>query len=804
MMGSLWQDLKVGWRSLGRSPAFSFVVVLILGLGIGANTMIFNICNAFLFRPWPYMDFQKNAVIHGVWPAQDEKDLELSYPDFIDFQQRAKSFERVAGYAETQAYMTLGKEPERFDATWVTPGLFAVYGATPVLGREFVSEEEEKSRALTVIIISHRIWKERFESDRNILGRTVKMNGRVRRIVGVAPPEFRFPETADFFIPSYYDPAEDARDQRYLGIVGRLKPGVSFAQANAEAAVIGNDLAREYPKTNRGTSLRVATYRQAAAQDIGPIIAVMMAAVGFVLLIVCANVANLLLARGAGRQREIALRFALGATRGRIVRQLLTESAVLAGLGGVLGLLLAMWGRDLVLGSIPIELPFWMKFDVDPNTILFMIGVSVLAALLSGLTPALTTSQVDVHETLKDGGQHGTGRGRNRLRAALVVAEISLALVLLAGAGLMIRSFLHQVEQRSAVRYEGVLTATFTMPVAVYPNNAAKLAFMDRVMPALAALPGIQSLSTVQALPLARNGWSRSLWLEGEPVGPDATRRLMFWSVVRPDYFRTLGIPMRSGRDFTARDDTSAIKVAIVSETAARTLWPGKEPVGQRFKWNADDTTGWKTVVGVVADVTQHIDGKRPPAHVYVPHTQEPLQTVILVAKHGGDPAAMTIAMRRVVQAQDPDMPLYEVRTMEESMRRALWENRIWASLMTVFATLALIIAATGIYGVMAYSVAQRTQEIGIRMALGAARSDVIRLVVGQALRLAVLGVGIGLAGAYAVTRLMASVLFGVSATDPPTFLGVTVILGLSAVIAAWLPAERAARVDPMVALRSE
>jgi putative ABC transport system permease protein len=328
---------------------------------------------------------------------------------------------------------------------------------------------------------------------------------------------------------------------------------------------------------------------------------------------------------------------------------------------------------------------------------------------------------------------------------------------------------------------------------------------MDRVMPAIAALPGVREISTTQMLPLQRGGWSQYIWLEGDPTERLSNiKRLAFYGVVRPHYFKTMGISMREGRDFTAQDDTSSTRVAIVSESMARTFWPNKPAIGQRFKWGVDDTTGWKNVVGVVADVSQNITGKRPPVQVYVPHTQEPLQTVTVVVKHDGDPAAMTTAMRRVVQSQDPDMPLYEVRTMEEAIHRALWENRIWVSLMTVFASLALIIAAVGIYGVMAYSVAQRTQEIGIRMALGAARQDVLRLVVGQAMRLTIIGVGIGLAGAYAVTRLMASVLFGVSATDPPTFIGVTVILGLSAVIAAWLPAERATRVDPMVALRSE
>ena len=804
-MDALWQDLKVGWRSLWRTPAFACVVILILGLGIGANTMIFNITNAFLVRSWPYHDFNKNALLYGVDRRANEKDMELSYPDFVDARARLKSFERVAAYSETQAYMTLGKEPERFAATWVTPGLFANFGATPVLGREFLPEEEQKARALTVIIISHRVWKERFQSDPGIIGKTVKMNGRIREIVGVAPPGFHYPEIADFYIPAYNDPTEDSRKARYLDVVGRLKPGASFAQANAEAAALGEELARQYPQADAGTTLRVATYRQFAAENMGPVLALLMAAVGFVLLIVCANVANLLLARGAGRQREIALRFALGATRGRIVRQLLTESVILAGLGGGVGYLLAAWGRDLVLGSIPVELPFWMKFDTDPNTILFMIGVSLLAAVLAGLWPALHTSHVEVHDALKEGGQHGsTGKGRNRLRGALVVAEVSLALILLAGAGLMIRSFVHQVEQRNAIQTKGVLTASFTMPVAVYPNNAAKLAFMDRVMPALAALPGVRAISSTQALPLGRNSWSRWIWLEGDPVGAEAPRRSVFLGIVRPDYFRVLEIPLRAGRAFTADDDSSSDGVAIVSETAARTLWPGKNALGQRFKWASDDTTGWRTVIGIVADVTPSVTEKRPPSTVYLPHAQEPVQVVTVLARHDGDPAALTAAMRRVLQANDPDMPLFEVRTLEEFVRRSLWEERNYAALMSVFAVLALAIAAIGIYGVMAYSVAQRTQEIGIRMALGAARRDVLRLVVGQALRLTVLGVGIGLAGAYAVTRLMASLLTGVTPGDPPTFVGVTVILALSSIVAAWLPAERATRVDPMVALRSE
>jgi predicted permease len=804
-MGSFLRDLRIGWRSLARTPAFTGVVVLVMALGIGVNTMIFNVANAFLFRSFPYVDDQRNVKVWNTNPASGGRFNELSVPDFRDIRDRAKSFEALGFWCETQAYITLGKEPERFDAAWVSGDLLRVFQTRPILGRDFTRDEEIQERAYTVIMLSERIWRERFNSDPNVIGRTLRMNGRVRRIVGVAPPDYRVPETSDFFLPYPYDPSEDARDSYFIEVTGLLKPGVTLAQANAEVSKIGADLSREYPDKRRHVSTRVTSFRDHIVADMGPIIALLMSAVGFVLLIACANVANLLLARGAGRQREIALRFALGATRAQIVRHLLAESLLLAGIGGAIGLLLAQWGMDLTLSTIPQELPFWMKFSTNTSTIVFLVGSTLLAALLAGLLPALQTSQVDVHEALKEGGTHGaSSHRRNRMRNTLVVAEISLALVLLTGAGLMIRSFVNVTRERAAIRPEGVLTGRFTMPYAVYPTDSLKLAFMDGLMPAIAGLPGVEIASAVQALPLGRSSWNRNIWVVGDRTDKDAPRRIVFWSVVRPGYFKAIGLPLRQGRDFGPGDGHDDAKVAIVSETAARTLWPNKNPIGQQFKWSAEDTSGWKTVVGVVADVVQHIETKRPPAHVYVPHAQEPLQTMTLVVKHHGEPGALAAAMRHTLQARDADMPLFDVRTMNEALRYALWESRIYMSLMGVFAVLALVIAAIGIYGVMAYNVAQRTQEIGIRMALGAARRDVMRLVVGQALRLTLLGIGIGLAGAYAVTRLMASLLFGVSTSDPPTFVGVTVILALSALIAAWVPADRATRVDPMVALRSE
>jgi len=803
-MNGWLQDIKMAFRSLDRSPGYAILVVLMMGLGIGVNTMVFNLANAFLFRSFPYIDAARTVKLYSTDRQRGDR-MELSYPDFSDVRDRAASFDGIAGYFETMAYMTLGNEPERFQATGMTAGLLRVFGTAPLIGREFLREEEEKSRAYTVIMISERIWRERFGSDPHVLGRTVKMNGRVRTIVGVMPREFLFPETADFFIPTPIDPKEDVRDARFLGVVGRLKPRVTISAANAEVAGIASDLAARYPEADKGIGARVVPFRDSLTGDMKAILALLMSAVAFVLLIACANVANLMLARGAGRQREIALRFALGATRARIVRQLLTESLVLSLMGGVLGLVLALWGRDLCLGSIPEELPFWMRFTIDPNTVLFMVGVSMLSAVLAGLLPALQTSQVNVHETLKDGGHHGTaGLGRSRLRSALVVAELALAVVLLTGAGLMIRSFVKMTAERTTLRPEGVLTARVTLPVAVYPDDPARLAFFDGLFPAIEGLNGVRMASATTDLPLARSSSHTAIRLESDPSGPDSPRRIVLYAAIRPRYFETMGIALRSGRDFTAQDGPGGTRVAIVSESAARKLWPDKDPLGQRFRFGPADTSALITVVGVAADVRQNVENKEPPAQVYLPHARNTHQTVTLVVRHDGPAAAMTAELRRLVQSRDADMPLYDVRTMEESLRYGLWESRIYAALMAVFAVLALVIAVVGIYGVMAYSVAQRTQEIGIRMALGAARGDVLRLVVGQAMRLTLLGMGIGLAGAYAVTRLMASLLFGVSASDPPTFVGVTVILAASALIAAWLPAERATRVDPMVALRSE
>lgn len=803
-MGGFLQDLRYGWRSFTRAPGFALVVVGTLALGIGSTTLIFSLVNTFALKPLPYIQEKGLMHVFATYPRQQFDEMEMSFPDFNDIRERARSFERLAAWAESQAYLTLDREPERFSACYISPGLFEVIGVKPMLGREFLPEEETDGNQWATIIISHRIWKERLGGDPAVLGRTLKMNGRVRTIVGVAPEHVRFPETADFYIPLGYKPSEDTRGASYLDVVGRLKSGATKQQASAEVAGIMKDNAQRYPDTNEGRGGRAAPFRDQFLNEMRPILTLLMAAVGFVLLIACANVANLMLARGAGRTREIGLRVALGATRWRIVRQMLTEGLLLALMGGVIGVVLAYWSMDLLLATIPQELPFWMEFKTDQRVLAFTFGVSALAAVLFGLAPALQVSSVSPHDALKDGGAQGAGgRRRNRMRSALVVAEISLALVLLAGAGLMIRSLLHQQAERLKIDTKGLVTGNVTLPIAVYKTQDERRVFFDALFPAIEALPGVQSVSATQVLPLGNDSWRNSIVREGKAedlkAGPHT-----FVGIVRPNYFKTMGIRMVRGRDFDAQDGPGRPKVAIVSETAARKLWPNEDPIGKRFKENAHDTTAWCSVVGVVGDLRQRVSGREDPAQIYYPHMQNTVQTLTLVVRSQTETAAMVTALRRLIQSRDPDLPFYEVKTMEEAAHQGLWEERLYVYLMSVFATIALLIAGVGIYGVMAYSVSQRTQEIGIRMALGAARDDVVRMVVGQATRLTLIGLAIGLGAAFAVTRLMASLLFGVQPGDPPTFIVVSVLLALSGIIAAWIPALRATRIDPMTALRAE
>jgi putative ABC transport system permease protein len=802
---TLWQDVRHAARSLRKSPGFTFVVVATLALGIGANSLIFSIVNAIMLRPMPLPRAERVMQIEQTLAARGARDLDLSYPDFLDLRERSRTFEGFGAMIETSAYLSLGGEPERFLASLVTSGLFPALGVTPLLGRNFTTEEEQPGKNLASVIVSHRIWRDRLGADPGALGRTLRMNGRVRTIVGVMPAGFRFPETVDFWAPLALERDAENRGDRFLGVFGRMRPGVTVEKARAELNGIAAALEREHPETNRGVGFHVEQVQSRWARDIKPMMIVLMAAVGFVLLIACANVANLMLARAATRQREIGVRLALGAGRGRVARQLLTESVLLAVAGGVVGIVLAQWGIDLVLASIPIELPYFLRIEVDRTVLGFTAAVAVASGILFGLAPLLHVSETNLQHALKEGDWRGSaGRAGNRTRNALVVAELALALVLLAGAGLMIRSFQRMQEIRSGLEPEGVYTGAVTLPVAVYPDDEARRRFFRRLLDEAAALPGARSAALTTGLPLQRGSWGRDYALEDTPLGDPSTLMHSFFALVTPGYFGTLGIPIRKGRDFEWTDGADSPPVIIVSESLARRSWPGQDPLGQRVGLVAgNDSLAWHRVVGVVGDARPRAASPGSEM-IYAPHPQSQFQTMTLVVKTDREAAALAQPLRRLVQSLDRDMPLYDARTLRQALGRALWEERIYAGLLTSFAVVALLMAAVGIYGVMAYSVAQRTHEIGIRMALGARQGSVLRLVVGRALSLTVLGLGIGLAIAFAATRLMASLLFGVSASDPPTFLGVTLILAGSALLASSVPAIRATRVDPIVALRHE
>jgi putative ABC transport system permease protein len=807
-MDTLIQDIKYAFRSLRRTPGFTLTVIAVMALGIGVNALIYTVVRGILFADLPYPNVERMVRVEAVAHHDGESHFSMSMPDVRDVQARVPSLQPVAAWNEWSAFVAAGDEPQRYDATMASSELPAALGVSPALGRWFTPQECRVGAAFGSVVIGDRVWREGFHADPNILGKTLRVNGRVRTVVGVMPVGFRFPETSDYFVPLAMNDSMDTRGGHYLSAVARLKPGRTRAQAQAELDVLAKQLSAEYKDTNDKVGFVALDYREQLVEDVRPQMIMLALAVTFVLLIACANVANLLLARSAARQREVGVRIALGASRGRLMRQMLTESLLLSLTGGVLGILLGSWGMRLTLASIPIPLPYWMKFDVDPTVLVSVLGVSIFAGLAFGMAPALQTATGGTLVALREGSSGaGDSRSRHRIRNSLVVAEIALAVVLLIGSGLMIRSFLSQLDQRAALRTQGVLTGSVTLPVALYPEEGQRIRFFREFRDGLRSLPGVKSAGGVLNLHLGTNQWQMSI--QREAVDPDdqpsgQAPRVAFNSIT-PGYLETIGLPLIKGRDFTDADGPDGPRVAIVNQIAAQRLWPNQDPIGKRWRFDKSDKKGWATVVGVVGNVRQHVRAKGMAlGELLVPQAQFGNQTLTWAMRTSGPPAALATGVRRLLHERDASLVFAEVRTMDEHVRRSVWEPRIYAQLLGAFSVVALIIAALGIYGVMAYTVAQRTREIGIRMALGAARADVQRLVVGQALRLTMLGAGLGLAAAFVLTRFMQSLLFGIRADDPPTFVGVTLILAVSSAAAAWLPTARAVRVDPVVALRHE
>ena len=806
-MDSILQDLRYAIRSLRRTPGFTFTVVAVMALGIGVNAMIYTVVRGILFADLPFPEPERIVLVQSLNPAQGNGPDNMSLPDVRDVAEHIRSLTSVTVVLDWSPTVNFGGDTERFEGALASSGLPGALGVAPALGRWFTPAECSGQAGLGTVVISDKIWRERFAAGPGVLGRPLVINGRTRSIVGVMPQGFRFPENSDFFVPfALDDTSGNGRGGRYLNTFAHLAPGVTRQQAQAELDALSASLSKDFPGTNRHLRLLVTPYAEALGREIRPVLLMLLLAVTFVLAIACANVANLQLARATGRIREMGVRMALGATRGRIVRQLLAESLLLAGVGGALGVLVGQWGMKLTLAAIPEELPFWMHLELDPKVVAAVAGAAIVSGLLFGLAPALQASSGDILAPLREGTPGGgDSPARRRMRNSLVVAEIALAVVLLIGSGLMIRSFLRLQDQRLQLRTDGVVTAQVTLPGAIYKEDADRNAFVRDFRQSLLALPGAHAAGGVLNMHLGRSNWSMSILPEGLVADDQHQLPQVGFNVFTPGYLDVVGIPLVRGRDFRDSDIATSEKVALVSQAAAAKLWPGGDAIGKRWSFGPDDARGWFTVVGVIGDVQQHIGSSGSgTGEIVVPQEQWSSQMLNWAVRSSSPVAVVAPAMRQALRSKDANLALANVRTLGENIARSTWSQRIYAQLMGVFAALALVIAALGIYGVMAYSVTQRTREIGIRMALGAARNDVQKLILGHAIQLTLLGSGIGLAAAYGVTRFMQSMLFGVRPDDPPTFVGVTLILALSSAVAAWLPTARAVRVDPVVALRHE
>ncbi|MCI0389472.1 MAG: ABC transporter permease [Acidobacteria bacterium] len=800
-MNVIWQDLRYGARMFLKKPGFTLIAVFTLALGIGANSAIFSVVNAVLLRPLP---FDEPERLVKVWETRYQLGRArnvVSPADFFDWRSQNKSFEYVAAYDTGDFTLTGSGEPERLRVARVSPDLFPLLRLQPILGRTFTQEEETNGKDL-VVILSHGVWEQRFGKDPAIAGKTLTLSGFDYAVIGVMPPDFRFPESeVELWIP--YAPNSNERANRgghYLQLLARLKPGVTLEQARADMASIATTLEKQY-QVNTGHGTNVFSLYEETVGDVRRALLVMLAAVGFVLLIACANVANLLLARGAARQKEIAIRAAMGASRLRVLRQLLTESLLLSLTGGLLGLLLAVWGIDLLLAINPDNIPRAQEIRPDYLVLSFVFGISLITGVVFGLVPALQISKTDLNESLKEGGRGTSGSlRRNRLRSIFVVSEVALSLVLLIGAGLMIKSFIRLSQVNLGFKPDNMLAVSVSLSGSKYREGQPRVSFFEQVRRNIAALPGVQSVGNVGGLPLAGGMGSRYFGIEGRPPQPPGQGYNANINIISPNYFRTMGIQFIRGRDFSESDATGQPQVIIINEELGRRFFPNEDPLDKRIGLS---NSFW-TIIGIAGNVRNQGIEKEPRAEMFLPHGQAPTNFATIVVRTNADPLMSVAAVRNVVQSLDKDQPLYNIRTVEQVVSESLVSQRFNMILLGVFAGVALILAGVGLYGVMAYSVSQRTHEIGIRMALGARRPDVLKMVVRQGMTLAGVGLGIGLIAAFSLMQLVKTLLFGVKVTDPLTYVTVSSLLLVVALLACWIPARRATKVDPLVALRTE
>ena len=802
----LRKDVRFAFRQLRRNPGFTAIALITLGLGIGANTAIFSVVRGVLLAELPYAD--PNSLIR-VYSKIERGMVSVSPADFNDWRQQSTRFAALAASAQGTVNLTGSGTAERFTQARVSANMFQLLGVRVALGRAFAPGEDAVD-APRVVILSDGLWRGRFGGDPAIIGKSIRLDDFPTEVIGVAPPEMRYPSQVDLWLTTRFsakDLSDGSRGSRWIDVIGRLAPGATREQAQSEMNAIARRLELQDPKHNAGYSTRLLQLRDDMVGGVRPALIVLLAAVGFVMLIACANVASLMLGRTAARESELAVRTALGAGRGRLIRQLLTESCCLALAGGVLGLALALVGTRLLLSLAPSDIPRLYNVRMDAAVLLFTVGTTALAALFFGAVPALHASGADTVLHLRTGDRGSrTHPGSARARSVLVVAEITLALMLLVGAGLLIKSFTRLREVNPGFSAARVSTFTVTLSPVKYETIEQQRAFSVRLLDAVHRIPGVDSAALTFGLPLSGTSFQLSYDVAGRPAPPPNAEPRAQVRVVSPGYFATVGIPLVRGRVFGDGDRAGNPRTMVVSEETVRRYFPGEDPIGKHitFGWNRDGDRLSGEIVGVVGDVRQHgLSGEVTP-HIYAAWDQWPLDEITVVMRSRGNPAVALKAARAAVLALDRDLPVYDVFTLETMVDRALGQPRFYVLLLSIFAVLAVVLAVVGIYGVIAYSVQQRTREIGIRIALGASRERVVAMVVRRGLILALAGITLGSAGAYAVSRVLQSLLFGVGARDPSTFVAVAALLGGVALLASWLPARRAARVDPLAAMRAE
>ncbi len=809
---TLVQDLRYAFRMLRKSPGFTAVAVLTLALGIGANTAIFSIVDAVLLRAFPYPNARQLVLVFNAPVNQQDALSALSYRDFLEYREQNRVFSEMAGNAFHDLTLTGAGEPSIVNTADVTPEIFSLLGVNPLLGRTLAPTDGGLGAA-PVALVSENLWRSRFGANPAIIGQSISLDMRSFTVVGVLPASFHYPDGSarqDVWIAEAQDPLFGPRLREpgvpAMGGIACLKPGISITQAQAEMDTIAARLAKQFPAQDSGVTIRLVPYRQAVVGNVKSALLILLGAVGLVLLIACANIANLLLSRATSRGREIAVRIALGAGRARIVRQLLTESALLGVLGGIAGVFLALWSVSILRPFLPAEVTQINSIRIGAPVLVFALALSLAAAIVFGLAPALLATPSNVQTKIKDGGERGGQRSGQHVRSLLAVAEISLAVVLLVAGGLLIRSFALVTTVNPGFDPSHVTEAEISLPQFQYSTPQQWTAFANELMARLHALPGMADSALAAPLPMDRQGEATfPFTIVGNPPLPLGKSIAADYATVSPDYFRVMQIPLLRGRFFSEQDSPSSPTVAIISETLAQRYFPNQNPLGRQMKFGFPPKTEVsREIVGIVGDVRDESLGKKPGPMMYVPFAQAPLYGGEVVVRSSLSATSIAANIRQATHAIDKDLPVTDIASFSDMLGKSVSQERFRTFLLGSFAAIALVLAAVGIFGVISYSAAQRTHEIGVRMALGAQPRDVLRLILGQGAKLALAGLGIGIVAALLLTRLMASMLYSISATDPVTFIAVAILLLGVALLACYIPARRAMRVDPMVALRYE